>query len=136
MADRFGFQMKVRPFAELTDCQSYTKDIELSSSVLFDLGKYQLKKEAIEIIKEFATSLENREISRIEIIEYTDNIGSPEDNLILSQRRAAAVEAELRNWLSQNPEIISNGRGEMAPVSSNETEEGREKNRRVQIIIQ
>ncbi len=73
--------------------------------------------------------------SRVEVIGHTDNTGSAAYNQDLSQRRAAAVSAVLRNGGVSSARIASYGRGEDMPVASNLTAEGRAQNRRVEILI-
>ena len=73
--------------------------------------------------------------SRVEVIGHTDNTGSAAYNQDLSQRRAMAVAAILRNAGVSGGRIAAYGRGEDAPVASNLTPEGRQQNRRVEILI-
>ena len=71
----------------------------------------------------------------IEIVGHTDNVGDENDNMELSKLRAASV----RNYLISKGHDASNmvtaGKGETMPIASNDTEEGRAKNRRVQILV-
>lgn len=73
--------------------------------------------------------------SRVEVIGHTDNTGSAAYNQDLSQRRAMAVAAILRNAGVSGGRIAAYGRGEDAPVASNLTPDGRQQNRRVEILI-
>jgi outer membrane protein OmpA-like peptidoglycan-associated protein len=73
--------------------------------------------------------------SRVEVIGHTDNTGSAAYNQDLSQRRAKAVAKILRNAGVARDRIAAYGRGEDAPVASNLTPEGRQQNRRVEILI-
>ncbi len=73
--------------------------------------------------------------SRVEVIGHTDNTGSAAYNQDLSQRRAMAVAAILRNGGVSGGRIAAYGRGEDAPIASNLTPEGRQQNRRVEILI-
>ncbi|MDI3336972.1 OmpA family protein [Defluviimonas aestuarii] len=73
--------------------------------------------------------------SRVEIIGHTDNTGSAAYNQDLSQRRAMAVSAVLRNAGVSGGRLVAYGRGEDVPVASNLTPEGRAQNRRVEILI-
>ncbi len=67
---------------------------------------------------------------------HTDNIGSPEDNKRLSQARAESVKRQLMAFGCQEEKIQAFGYGDTMPVASNDTEEGRALNRRVEILIQ
>lgn len=73
--------------------------------------------------------------TRVEVIGHTDNTGSAAYNQDLSQRRAMAVAAILRNGGVAGGRVVAYGRGEDAPVASNLTPEGRQQNRRVEILI-
>ncbi len=73
--------------------------------------------------------------TRVEVIGHTDNTGSAAYNMDLSQRRAQAVAAVLRQGGVSTGRIVAYGRGEDQPVASNLTPEGRAQNRRVEIII-
>ena len=73
--------------------------------------------------------------TRVEIVGHTDNTGSAAHNRDLSQRRADAVAAILRNGGVSGTRIAAYGRGEDQPVASNLTAEGRAQNRRVEIHI-
>lgn len=73
--------------------------------------------------------------TRVEVIGHTDNTGSAAYNMDLSQRRAQAVAAVLRQGGVSTGRIVAYGRGEDQPVASNLTAEGRAQNRRVEIII-
>ena len=71
----------------------------------------------------------------IQISGYTDNVGKAEANLILSEARANAVKQYLfENGVNKNS-LIAKGYGSSNPKTSNETEEGRAQNRRVEIIV-
>ncbi|MGB3316215.1 MAG: OmpA family protein [Albidovulum sp.] len=73
--------------------------------------------------------------SRVEVIGHTDNTGSAAYNQDLSHRRAKAVAKILRNSGVSRDRVAAYGRGEDAPVASNLTPEGRQQNRRVEILI-
>ena len=110
--------------------------ISFKSSVLFDFDKSILKPEAE--IELHNAALKIKEYSNVRIIigGHTDSIGTEEYNRELSMKRAAAVKDY---FLSQENmdmyKIESHGYGESIPIASNDTEEGRAKNRRVEIII-
>jgi outer membrane protein OmpA-like peptidoglycan-associated protein len=82
-----------------------------------------------------AANLNRYPNSRVEVIGHTDNTGAAAYNQDLSQRRAGAVAAILRNGGVAPSRLVAFGRGEDAPVASNLTPEGRQQNRRVEIII-
>lgn len=82
-----------------------------------------------------ADSLNRYPNSRVEVIGHTDTTGSAAYNMDLSQRRALAVSAVLRNAGVSPVRLVAYGRGEDQPVASNLTPEGRAQNRRVEIVI-
>ena len=83
-------------------------------------------------VKQFAQFLLKNRGSRVKILGYTDNRGSARHNMLLSQQRAdAIVQALVREGVSL-ARIEAIGRGESMPISSNETEEGRAMNRRIE----
>lgn len=72
----------------------------------------------------------------LKLIGHTDNIGKDSSNLVLSKKRAEAVKEYLVNLGIAPERIKTEGRGEAEPIASNDTEEGRAKNRRVEFIIE
>lgn len=82
-----------------------------------------------------ATSLNNYPGTTVNVIGHTDNVGDAAYNQGLSQRRAQAVTSVLINAGVAPSRIRSIGRGEDAPIATNLTPEGRQQNRRVEIII-
>ena len=110
--------------------------ITLDSAVLFDVDKYDVRvhPEAEEVLKNLAIVLKEMDVKNFEIDGHTDSDGSEEYNQVLSEKRANSV----KNFLvSQGvtAEITTKGYGESKPVASNDTAEGKQKNRRVEIII-
>jgi len=101
--------------------------------VLFDFDRYDIKPETYPLLNEVVTILKKNPRTKIEIEGHTDNVGSAEYNQRLSEKRAKAV----MDYLVKNgidPERLSDrGYGLTRPVASNDTEEGRAKNRRVEL---
>jgi outer membrane protein OmpA-like peptidoglycan-associated protein len=102
----------------------------------FEFGKEIIKGKSLPALAELANVLKKQEVWKLQIAGHTDNIGDAESNLILSKDRAEAVKTYL---ISQG---ISPDRlrvlffGESMPISDNETDAGRQKNRRVEMTIQ
>ena len=69
------------------------------------------------------------------IIGHTDNIGTPEDNLSLSLNRSIAIKQELVDMGIDSGRIQTIGRGELEPITNNDTAEGRAQNRRTELMI-
>lgn len=108
--------------------------ITLDSGILFDVDKYDLRPEAEEVLKNLAIVLKEADIKAFEVDGHTDSDASDEHNQVLSENRANAV----KNFLTSQgltAEITINGYGESRPIASNDTPEGKQKNRRVEIVI-
>lgn len=86
-------------------------------------------------LRSIAGSLNNYPNTTVNVIGHTDNTGEAAYNQSLSERRASAVASVLVNSGVAPARIRSVGRGEDAPIASNLTAEGRQQNRRVEIII-
>jgi outer membrane protein OmpA-like peptidoglycan-associated protein len=71
----------------------------------------------------------------IEIVGHTDNVGDEEDNMMLSQQRAESVRDYLVSRGLDASKVVTAGKGETMPVASNDSEEGRAKNRRVEVLV-
>jgi OmpA-OmpF porin, OOP family len=103
--------------------------------VLFETGKAELRPGALQNLYPLVTFLQKYPERRVMIEGHTDSVGSEAYNLDLSQRRADAV----RDFLLQNgvnpAQLTTRGYGKASPVASNNTAEGRQQNRRVELII-
>ena len=101
--------------------------------ILFDTDKTLIKPESEPTLKEVAQLLQDDSALKLSIIGHTDNVGTKEYNDKLSQGRAQAVVG----WLMLNGVDMTRlkplGRGFDEPVAPNDTEEGRAKNRRVEL---
>jgi outer membrane protein OmpA-like peptidoglycan-associated protein len=108
----------------------------LGEDILFDKGKSTIRTSAAQNLKQIAASIKKRfQGGNVRVYGYTDSVGSTEFNKELAEKRAAAV----GSWLAANGSIDSshislNPIGEGRPVASNSTEQGRQQNRRVEII--
>ena len=108
--------------------------ITLDSGILFDVDKYDLRPEAEEVLKNLAIVLKEADVKAFEIDGHTDSDASDEYNQALSEKRANAVKDFLASQ-GLTSEITIIGYGESRPVASNDTPEGKQKNRRVEIVI-
>jgi outer membrane protein OmpA-like peptidoglycan-associated protein/uncharacterized protein YegL len=120
-------EFKLVSFEELK-----SKNVSVTiNNVFFDFGKYDLLPASILELNRFANII-NTYQRKIEISGHTDNVGDDSDNLVLSERRAESV----RNYLISigcKPELLfSKGYGEAKPSYSNDTDNNRAKNRRVE----
>ncbi len=106
-------------------------------TIYFDFDKADLKPESKPTIEEIAKLLKRNLKLKLYVVGHTDNVGSFDYNMNLSQRRAEAVVKELveKHGISKD-RLKPYGVGPLCPVTSNSTEEGRSKNRRVELVEQ
>ncbi|MCI5621809.1 MAG: flagellar motor protein MotB [Lachnospiraceae bacterium] len=114
--------------------------LTLNGAILFDSGKAEVRDEAKDLIIKLASIVEQYDNNIIEVEGHTDNVpirgGKYEDNDVLSMYRARSVANLIRDNSDIDPSFLkSAGRGEYVPVADNSTEEGRARNRRVEIKI-
>jgi len=103
--------------------------------ILFDFDKADIKPESAATIKEIATLLNNNPNLKLFIVGHTDNKGSLDYNTNLSQKRDEAVVGVLVSEHGiESARVTPKGLGFLAPVASNSSEEGRAKNRRVELV--
>lgn len=110
--------------------------VTLDATVLFGFDSARLSGRARGKIRAAAAALHRRGAGRVDIVGYTDNLGSAAHGLDLSRRRAHSVARALRPLLprADYPFRVS-GRGEAHPVASNKTERTRRLNRRVELTL-
>ena len=105
--------------------------------ILFDTGKSTIKPESAQAIGEIAKLLKADATLKIHVVGHTDNVGDVAANIKLSQDRGEAVlQALVRDQGIAAARLRSYGCGQFAPVASNDSEEGRAKNRRVELVKQ
>ncbi len=105
-------------------------------NLYFEFGTSTLQKESEARLQEVYDYLISNSNKRIEISGHTDNIGSKQTNLLVSQQRAESVKKWLVNKGISAERIVTNGYGESRPLASNDDEKnGRELNRRIEINI-
>jgi len=134
--DREGIDMDVPEDSLVTEDDGELR-IQVPDDVLFDFDKSELKDSAKDTLDDVIDILQKLEDDkRIQINGHTDNEGDPDYNLKLSDERAASVEKYLTdNGDVNHLDIEKKGYGDTQPVESNEKEEGRQKNRRVEIVF-
>ncbi len=124
---------------------TYTADIPLQpiesnahiilKNVFFDTKKTELKPESITELDNVVRLMNENPNMKILISGYTDNVGKPADNIILSKGRAVSVVNYLLNKRVDNSRLSFKGLGENNPVADNKTEEGRALNRRTELSV-
>ncbi len=103
--------------------------------ITFDINSFKIKPEGAEVIKEIGQLLKNHPALQLFIVGHTDMQGSAEYNLTLSQQRAEQVMNSLvTNHGISKGRLEARGVGFFAPISSNDTEQGRTLNRRVELV--
>jgi len=123
---------------ELNDLQAKQTDrglVMTLSDVLFDTGKATLKPGATRDLDRLAQALKDNGNTRVKIEGYTDSVGSATYNQGLSERRAQAVADALQMRGVPADHYQVEGLGKEYPVASNNTPEGRQQNRRVEIVF-
>ncbi len=106
-----------------------------SRPILFDFDKAEVKPNSFNVLDEIADKLLSLPRVRLEIQGHTDNIGGIDYNQDLSERRAKAVLEALVKRGVESFRLRFRGFGASKPIATNETEEGRAKNRRTQFVI-
>jgi outer membrane protein OmpA-like peptidoglycan-associated protein len=102
------------------------------NNIFFDRNEANLRSESYPELQRLIDILKQAPGTRVEIAAYTDNTGSHQHNLELSKQRAEAVVAYLVSKGSDTTTLIPMGYSEAKPIATNETEEGRAMNRRVE----
>ncbi len=126
----------VQKEVNFSEAKSLDKDKEfILSNIYFDTDKYELKPTSYPELNKLVEVLKANPQFAIAIQGHTDNIGNKSYNLRLSENRAKAVANYLiLNGIAES-RITTAGYGNSKPIASNDTEEGRKKNRRVSFII-
>lgn len=126
----------------VADAKSLMSDIQATGhasvyGIYFDFDKTDIKPESEPAIKEIAKLLQENEGLKLYVVGHTDNIGAMDYNMKLSKARADAVMNELVTKYNISSERLkAYGMGSLAPVASNKTDDGRAKNRRVELVEQ
>ena len=126
----------------VADAKSMAADISTSGKVAiygiyFDFNKADVKPESESTLKEITKLMQQDAKLKLYVVGHTDNVGGLDYNMKLSQQRAEAVVKELvSKYKVDGTRLKALGVGPAAPVTSNKTEEGRAKNRRVELVEQ
>jgi outer membrane protein OmpA-like peptidoglycan-associated protein len=106
------------------------------ADILFDFNQATLRRDVEFNLVKIATILNQFGEMKVLVEGHTDSIGTEEYNLTLSQKRAQAVSDFLISQDVDASRLSAEGYGESRPVADNDTDEGRQKNRRVDLVIQ
>jgi outer membrane protein OmpA-like peptidoglycan-associated protein len=105
--------------------------------IYFDTGKSEVKPESDAALQEIAKMLQQNAALKLLVVGHTDSAGALAANMDLSRRRADAVVQVLTGKYGvASARLLAQGAGPLSPVESNKTEEGRAKNRRVELVEQ
>lgn len=126
-------------YVDMDEDYNYTR-ISISGGILFASGKATIRSEAYELLSKVGDILKRYDDAKISIEGHTDNVpihnSNYESNMRLSQDRAYSVWSYFVENKKLDPITLeTSGRGEYEPIANNKTEEGRAKNRRVEIKI-
>ena len=128
-------QLKVRQYQNMLT-------VDLTEQIFFDSGRAKLKAGGKDVLKKVGEALKGYENKIIRVVGYTDNVpvakalqGTYPTNWELSVARATNVVRFLQDAGVPPERMIASGRGEYDPVASNDTPEGRQKNRRIEIML-
>jgi outer membrane protein OmpA-like peptidoglycan-associated protein len=109
--------------------------VTFDSGILFPFDSAELTGEARTNLRKLAASLQDEARTNVTIVGHTDSVGRDSYNQQLSERRGRAAVDYLVSEGVASSRLVSRGRGEAEPIASNETDEGRRENRRVEVAI-
>lgn len=109
--------------------------VVLNADTFFDFDKSTIKPEGRQILDQVVSQVDTLNLETLIAVGHTDSIGSEQYNQGLSERRANSVKSYLVSKGIAADRIYAEGKGELSPVASNKTREGRAQNRRVEIEI-
>ena len=105
------------------------------NNIFFDVDKYDLKAKSIPELQKIIRFMKENPQIRVEVSGHTDNTGQAEYNKQLSEKRALAVYTYLVEKGIEKNRLVTLGYGSDRPIASNESEEGRQQNRRIEFRI-
>ena len=131
---------EIKEYLEIKNQNLYLSPIEIGqvvrlNNIFFETNKSILKPESFPELDRAVKFLSNNPKVEIEVAGHTDNIGTEQYNLNLSEARAAAVAKYIISKDINAKRVVSKGYGESKPEDTNDTEEGRQINRRVEFKI-
>lgn len=141
----FAFESQYVSAKDTSNVGVKKKDIDLKklevggqytiNDILFSSNSYELNDTIKAVLDEFTDYLRLNPGLKVAIQGHTDNVGNPQDNMILSENRAKAVYNYLVSGKINAARLTYKGYGETKPIASNATEEGRAKNRRTVFVV-
>jgi OmpA-OmpF porin, OOP family len=132
-------------YSEVSDFDPIVVDVELEkvregsvvvlNNIFFDVDKYALKEKSATELTEVIRFLNSNPSVRIEVSGHTDDVGQPDYNVDLSHKRSRSVVDYLISKGIDNRRIVAKGYGASRPLGDNATAEGRQLNRRIEILV-
>ena len=120
---------------ESAECQSLLNDLLGRGHILFETGSAQIDRASAGLLDSIVGTALRCPSSKFEIGGHTDSAGRVKSNIDLSQRRAEAVASYLEKAGIEQTKIEAVGYGSKKPIASNGTEEGKSRNRRIEILV-
>ena len=130
----YGDAMAPRPGSDYARAPSLRSRVTFAD-MLFEFDKAEVKKDAMPAFNPLVSYLKDNPNSKIWIEGHTDNVGTGAYNMELGTRRAEAVRDLLIKSGVDSKRIAAKGYGESQPIASNDTPEGRQTNRRVEVEV-
>jgi len=109
--------------------------LNMPGDITFAFDSAEIEPQFFPVLDDLAATLQQYPQTTVGVIGHTDSIGSDAYNLELSERRAESVAAYVVRGGVQPERIYIDGRGESEPIASNATDEGRARNRRVEVVL-
>lgn len=125
---------------EYTDLENITNKFRHSNKALlgniyFDFAQYEINGDGRALLNDLTKTLKTNKDLRIQISGHTDNFGTEEVNMLVSQKRAEVVKRFLMLRGIDEGRLVAKGYGETRPVGSNEDAQGRFLNRRIEVVV-
>jgi outer membrane protein OmpA-like peptidoglycan-associated protein len=106
-----------------------------TTGILFKTGSSEISPQSFGLLKEIGSAISSNKEMKFRIVGHTDNVGDPQKNLALSEKRSQAVYKYLiENYNIDSKSLEFEGKGPSSPVADNKSEEGKAQNRRVEFI--
>jgi len=114
--------------------ETLNRDGHIALYINFDTGKSIIRDESKPIIEQIVQMLKSNPDLKLSVEGHTDNVGNPASNKILSEERAKSVVSAIVSQGISPDRLTASGYGQDKPIADNSTEEGRAKNRRVELV--
>ena len=109
--------------------------LNMPGSITFDTNSADVRSQFYGVLNSVAKTMQEYDKTTIDVLGHTDNVGSDSYNQSLSERRAQSVSAYINSQGVNPVRVVAIGRGESQPIDSNDGEDGRARNRRVELTL-